>query len=73
MKRGKTSAALAGGILAAVLMLAGCGGSDEGPAEKAGKQLDKAAGEAAQSMQNAAEAVGDKAEEAGDKLENKTD
>jgi hypothetical protein len=61
------------GIGAAVI---GCGGSNpppEGPAEKAGKGVDEAAGDVKEGAKDAADKAGDAAEKAGDKVEAKTD
>lgn len=62
------------------LSLTACGDSDEGPAEKMGRQIDQAAEqassqvqEAKSSMSEAMEKAGDKVEEMGDKIEEKTD
>lgn len=70
MKRITCGSMLASGILAATVVLAGCNSSDEGPAEKAGKQLDQAAGQMQQSIENAAGQTGDKDEESGGKTKN---
>ncbi len=48
--------------LAALLFLAGCGDSDDGPAEQAGETVD----EAAEETEEAAEEAGDEIEEATD-------
>ena len=61
------------GVGAAVI---GCGGSNpppEGPAEKAGKQVDETAKDVKQGAKEAADEAGDAAEKAGDKIESKTD
>ena len=68
-------------ILVAVMVtgaaLLGCGGSNdkpaEGPAEKAGKEVDQAAEDMKEGAKDAAEETGDAAEKAGDKVEEKTD
>jgi len=54
--------AVAGSLLA----LAAC--RQEGPAEKAGKDLDKAMEHTGDTMKKAGESVGDKIDEAGEKL-----
>lgn len=58
-------AALAMGALVAVL--AGCQ-KKEGPAEKAGKEIDKAAETTGQKIDKAVEKSGEKMEQAGDKI-----
>jgi hypothetical protein len=60
MIKRKTTATLATGLFATLLLLGGC--SEDGPAEEAGEQVDEAADEAE-----------DAAEEAGDEVEDATD
>jgi hypothetical protein len=62
-----------GGMLAAMLALAGCTSEDQGPAEKAGEQIDEAMEEATDTAQDAAEEAGDALEEAADEAEDATD
>lgn len=54
--------ALTTAALAALLFLAGCGDSNDGPAEQAGETVD----EAAEETEEAAEEAGDEIEEATD-------
>lgn len=63
---------LTGGILAALLLLAGCNG-EEGPAEQAGEEIDEAVDDAEDTVEEAAESAGDAMEEAGDDVEEATD
>ncbi|MGD2082057.1 MAG: hypothetical protein PVF91_03775 [Chromatiales bacterium] len=56
---------------AAILGIAGC--EQEGPAEKAGKQIDQAMEESAESLEEATDEVGGKLEEAGDELRDRAD
>lgn len=53
------------------LLLAGC--DREGPAERAGEQIDQATERAGEKMESATERAGDKLESAGDRIEDKTD
>jgi len=65
-------------ILLSVLACGGavaCGGSDkpaEGPAERAGANVDEAARDTKEGAENAAEKTGEKAEEAGDAIKEGT-
>lgn len=61
MKPTATSA-MTSAAFAALLLVAGCGESNDGPAEQAGEQVDEAAEEAEE-----------QAEEAGDEIEQATD
>jgi predicted small secreted protein len=58
-------------ILLMTLFAAGLAGCEqEGPAERAGEQIDEAMQEAGEKMDDAVEEAGDKVEEAGDAVEN---
>lgn len=59
--------------LAALLFLAGCGDSNDGPAEQAGETVDEAAEETEEAAEDAANEAQDSAEEAGDEIEEATD
>lgn len=65
-------AALGGGLIAALLMIAGCD-ADQGPAEQAGEQIDETVEEAKDSAEEAMESAGDAVEEGADKVEEQTD
>jgi hypothetical protein len=65
MKRMRIVVALLTAV-AAVTMVTGC--EKEGPAEKAGKQIDQAVEKAGDQADKAADAAGDKLKDAGDKL-----
>ncbi len=54
------------------LTVAGCA-DEEGPAEKAGEQIDQTMEEAGDEVEEATDEMGGKAEEAGDEVEEKTD
>lgn len=71
MMRHTRNAALAGGTLAVLLMVAGC--EDEGPAEQAGEQVDEAAEDVQDSAEDAADSAGDAAEEGADAAEDQAD
>lgn len=61
-------------LLAAVVVFSGCNKTDTagaGPAETAGKQLDKAAAEAGKELKQAAEKTGQVIERAGEKMQEK--
>lgn len=64
---------LVGFTLAALMALAGCNGGEQGPAEKAGEQVDEAVEDTTNAAEDAADEAGDAVEEAGDKVENATD
>jgi hypothetical protein len=52
-----------------------CGGNDkpaEGPAERAGKNVDEAAKDTKEAAEDASEKAGEKAEEAGDAIQKET-
>ncbi|MGB1111438.1 MAG: hypothetical protein ACPG4N_13840 [Gammaproteobacteria bacterium] len=52
------------------LMLGAC--ESEGPAEKAGKQIDNAISETGSALEEAADSAGEKLEEAGDEVRDAT-
>lgn len=61
-------------LLTAVVILSGCNKTDAtgaGPAEAAGKQIDKAAVEAGKELKQAAEKTGAAIERAGEKMQEK--
>ena len=57
--------------LAFIFALTAC--EEQGPAEKAGEQIDEATENIKDAAKDAAEEIGDKTEELGDKIENQTD
>ncbi|HER35798.1 MAG: hypothetical protein JXJ30_04480 [Halothiobacillaceae bacterium] len=59
-------------MMALGLTLAGCSDND-GPAEKAGEQIDQTMEEAGDEVEKATDEMGGEAEEAGDKMEEETD
>ncbi|MDG4867940.1 hypothetical protein P8631_07995 [Guyparkeria sp. 1SP6A2] len=59
-------------MMALGLTVAGCA-DEEGPAEKAGKQIDQTMEEAGDEIEKATDKMSRKAEEAGDEVEEKTD
>lgn len=71
MMQRPTYAVLAGLLLAALLLIAGC--EDEGPAEQAGEEIDEAAEEAQDTAEDAADSAGDAIEEGADEAEDATD
>ena len=58
-------------VVALGLMIAGCE-SSEGPAERAGKQIDEATEQAVDQIDEAVEETGEKIEKAGDKIREET-
>jgi hypothetical protein len=54
------------------LALGGCGQEEEGPAERAGEQIDEAVEETQETMERTTEEVGEAMEEAGDTAREKT-
>lgn len=62
MMKPTAKSAFTSAALAALLLLAGCGDSDDGPAEQAGETVDEAAEETRETV-----------EEAGDEIEEATD
>ncbi|WP_041785256.1 hypothetical protein [Rhodospirillum centenum] len=62
---------LAVALLASPLALAAC--DNEGPAERAGAQLDEAAEETGEALENTGDRLERNAEEAGDRIEDRTD
>lgn len=54
------------------LMIAGCS-EEQGPAEKAGEQIDQAMEKAGDEIEEATDEMGGEAEEAGDTMEEETD
>lgn len=54
-------------VVAMLAVVAGC--EKEGPAEKAGKQIDQAVQQAGDQAKQAADAAGEKLKEAGDKIQ----
>ena len=63
---GSTSAAVV--MTALLFALSGCQ-KQEGPAEKAGKEIDKAAEQAGEKVDKAGEKLGEKVEKAGEKIQ----
>lgn len=59
-------------LIAFGLTLAGCA-EDQGPAEKAGENIDESMERAGDKIEGAADEMGDTFEEAGDKMEQSTD
>lgn len=59
-------------LIALGLTLAGCA-EDQGPAEKAGENIDESMEQAGDKIEGAADEMGDTFEEAGDKMEQSTD
>ncbi|WP_322522287.1 hypothetical protein SR882_05260 [Guyparkeria halophila] len=59
-------------MMALGLTVAGCS-EEQGPAEKAGEQIDQTMEEAGDEVEEATDEMGGKAEEAGDKMEEETD
>lgn len=59
-------------MMALGLTVAGCS-EEQGPAEKAGEQIDQTMEEAGDEVEEVTDEMGDKAEEAGDKMEEETD
>jgi hypothetical protein len=61
-------------VLALSALIAGVSGCQkkEGPAERAGKEIDKAAEKTGQGINKAVDTVGDKMEKAGDKVKDAT-
>jgi len=55
------------------LSLAACEQAAEGPAEKAGKQIDEAVENTRDAVEDSIDKAGDKIEQAGDAIEEKTD
>jgi hypothetical protein len=55
-------------MIALLVMLPGCQ-KQEGPAERAGKEVDKAVGKAGNEVDKAAEKVGEQVEKTGDKIQ----
>jgi hypothetical protein len=58
-------------IFTAVLSIAMLGCEQEGPAERAGAQIDEAVEEGKDNLEDAVETAGDKLEEVGDEIEKK--
>lgn len=73
MKRIVNGAFVAGATLVALLMLIGCEGEEQGPAEKAGEQIDETVEKAKESAEEATEEAGEAVEKAGDKAKEATD
>lgn len=69
MNRCKAAFVIAG----MALMLGICACEKEGPAEKAGKNIDEAVENAGDAMKKAGESAGEKLEEAGDKVKDATE
>lgn len=69
MKSGNILSAL---LIALGLTLAGCA-EDQGPAEKAGENIDESMEQAGDKIEGATDEMGDAFEEAGDKMEKSTD
>ena len=67
------TATLTAAAFAALLLLAGCSEEEQGPAEKAGEQIDETTEEMKDSAAEAAEETGDAVEEAADQVEEATD
>ena len=59
-------------MMALGLTVAGCA-EEQGPAEKAGEQIDQTMEEAGDEIEEATDEMGSQAEEAGDKMEEQTD
>lgn len=64
----KTGKSLAAGLLAAAILLALSACQKEGPAEAAGKEVDKAVEQATDSVEQLTDEAGKKLEQAGQKI-----
>lgn len=64
----KISRTVIAAMVVGLLMAGTYGCKKEGPMEKAGKEIDKAAEKTGQQINKAVEKTGDKVEEAGDKI-----